>query len=203
MGTFDDGSEPAGQARGPDGRFLPGNSGNPGGRKPGSGGAPPIARTLRRRVKVKEGKGERRVNVVDAIVRQLQDRALQGDTAAAREVVRMAREQEAAAARAARAIKAEEDEPAAGPWDGWDFRMPTGSLQKATGWFLEALHVLGATDEVEGREVRIRQWVVQAARAREPALAALLDKEPWYVDGCVSRIPDEGREEDPSERIAG
>ena len=97
-----DSSEPA-PARGPDGKFLPGNSGNPCGRPPGPQRSVEPARQLRRRVTAEVGGRARRMNIVDAVMRQLGDRALGGDVAAAREILRLAQAEKDKADKAAQA----------------------------------------------------------------------------------------------------
>ena len=71
-------------------RFAPGRSGNPRGRPRTdslTGGA--FARVMGRKIVVREGARKKRMTIVESLLTDLAQRALKGDRAAQREVVRL------------------------------------------------------------------------------------------------------------------
>jgi len=166
--------------RGPNGRFLPGNSGNPKGRPHGGANASALSRQLRRRVSAEVDGRTRRMNIVDALVRQLGDRALEGDLAAAREVIRLAREEAAAEAKAAASVPPE-------PEPEIRYEIVDTPEWKTALWRLDGL----ITGEDE-QKWRLKRWVVEAAFARRPELR---HQAQIYLDAIA-----EGSEPEPAPR---
>lgn len=166
--------------RAADGRFLKGSTGNRKGRAPGPQGQPGLTPPLRRRVSTEVGGKKRRLNIVDAVMRQLGDRALAGDLAASREFLRLAQAEKAAAARAAR------EEAEARAWEEENAPLPklrfNGGRNPSP--LERVLFTLGAATEGETETMgngdpythlpTLAQWVVDAAHARDPGLAERL-----------------------------
>jgi len=146
--------------RAPDGKFLKGNSGNPKGRTPGPQGVPGLSPQLRRRVSTEVGGQKRRLNIVDAVMRQLGDRALEGDLAAAREILRIAQAEKAAGAKAA-AGEAERMARGAPLKKHNTYGFPYFGPEKLE----KALLDLDILVENEGR-LFLRRWALNAAEAR-------------------------------------
>jgi len=140
------------------GRFLSGNTGNRSARKKGSGG--PLTRLtppLRRRVSVDVSGKKRRLNIVIAALRKLGDRAANGDPAAVRELLRIARERKAAALAEAH-IEEVTEAPQVVYRNAPHFYAP---------WRLGVL-----TGTNKGWEnAKVRRWVGDAAFARWPELS--------------------------------
>jgi hypothetical protein len=79
------------------GKFVKGQSGNPGGRPKGSENfATTVARELRQRVQVKGPKGTRSMTKWQATIMQLVNKAAQGDFRSQREIISLAQALDAA-----------------------------------------------------------------------------------------------------------
>ncbi len=193
----DPGADPAPQ-RAPDGKFLKGNTGNRNGRPPGPQGQPGLSPPLRRRVSTDVSGKKRRLNIVDAVVRQLGDRALAGDLAATREFLRLAQAEKAAAVRAAEA------EAEARAWEEDNAPLPPPVfMESSPSAMVElALRHLGAATEGEPRtgydgvsrpgDPILERWVVDAALDRDPTLKARLEEYQWRDIRAVSGEPQAG-----------
>ena len=168
--------QPAAQ-RAPNGKFLKGNTGNRKGRPPGPQGQPGLTPPLRRRVVAEISGKKRRLNIVDAVMRQLGDRALEGDLAAAREFLRIAQAEKAAAARAAR------DEAEARAWEEENAPLPPLSFNggRLPSPVERVLFTLGAATEGETETMGTgdpytqsaiqARWACDAAHACDPTLS--------------------------------
>ena len=183
--------QPAAQ-RAPNGKFLKGNTGNRKGRPPGPQGQPGLTPPLRRRVVAEISGKKRRLNIVDAVMRQLGDRALEGDLAAAREFLRIAQAEKAAAARAAR------DEAEARAWEEENAPLPPLSFNggRLPSPVERVLFTLGAATEGETETMGngdpythsaiLERWVVDAAYARDPTLPGRLKE--WELENVEKAL---------------
>lgn len=173
--------EDAAPERAADGKFLKGASGNRKGRAPGPQGCPGLTPPLRRRVSTDVSGKKRRLNIVDAVVRQLGDRALEGDLAAAREFLRIAQAEKAAAARAAQAAAEAGANQPPGPltivWGGGP--STTEMALRALGAATEGEPSVGYDGESRPGDTILDRWVVDAALDRDPTLRERLQDHQW------------------------
>ena len=156
MATSDD-DEAVGYKRPPrHSRFQKGRSGNPRGRPKGSGVRSAVEKLLSQTVMATVDGRRRKVPLTEALVLQLAQRALAGDIAASREILKIAHQ-------------APEEVPA-----------ETNAREKLTVLirrFIDprdcnpALEKLGAISGVDGG-YKIEPWLVEAALARNPSLTS-------------------------------
>lgn len=133
-------------------RFRKGQSGNPRGRRKGSGVRSAAEKVLERKVMATVDGQRQKVPITEALVLQLAQKALAGDHRASREILRIADQVEAARP------KPEEDQTMVIIRWAIDPEDCNPALQK-----------LGAIVEVDGR-YKIAPWVVEAGMARMPRL---------------------------------
>lgn len=145
--------EPVGYRRPPrHSRFRKGQSGNPSGRRKGSGIRSALEKVLDRKVTATVDGERRKVPLTEALVLQLAQKALAGDVRSIREVLKIADQVEAAA-------------PA----------RPEGKRQVIALRFIDpkdcnpALDLLGIIIPV-GETYKVAPWAVEAAMARKPRL---------------------------------
>lgn len=133
-------------------RFRKGQSGNPSGRRKGSGIRSALEKVLDRKVTVTVDGERRKVPLTEALVLQLAQKALAGDARSIREVLKIA-DQVAAAAPA----------------------RPEGKRKVIVLRFIDpkdcnpALDLLGIIIPV-GETYKVAPWAVEAAMARKPRL---------------------------------
>lgn len=179
MEDSDDDDDAVGYGRPPrGGRFQKGQSGNPKGRPKGAARPVDVTRVLNRLVKVAVDGKPGKVPVLEAVVMQITQRALTGDLAAVREILRLAERQ--GSTKASGGVTG-----AAGPVDvAISFFNPAHCN--------EALMRLGIIAEADGR-LRIMPWAVEAAMARNPVLTdadlSLISNSTLESEDVVSERP--------------
>ena len=134
-------------------RFAKGKSGNPKGRPKGARSAATLASVVNQTVSVTVEGVTQKMPLTDALAMSLAQRALAGNTAAAREFMKIAD-------KVAEQQKLEEANQPIG-----EFRL----VAFVTEDWLEPLRRLGIFEELNG-DTYVCRWVVEAALARDPSI---------------------------------